>query len=176
MKTRLIRAERFIFSHHPFRWIVLAIDFGIRKTLWVWGRIRFAALVNRIGEGGVCHWNSEIKYPQKLVLGHRVVIGANASIGAHAGITLKDDVRLSRDVILETAGLDFNQMLPYPHISSPIILEEGVWVGARAVILGGVVIGRQSVIAAGSVVTKSFPPFSLIGGVPARLIRLLQDS
>lgn len=54
----------------------------------------------------------------------------------------------------------------------PVVIEDGVWVGANVTILKGVTIGRGSVVAAGSVVTKSCAPYSIIGGVPAKLIRM----
>lgn len=52
-----------------------------------------------------------------------------------------------------------------------VIIEEDVWCGANVVILKGVTIGRSSIIAAGSVVTKSVPPYSIVAGVPAKVIR-----
>ena len=53
----------------------------------------------------------------------------------------------------------------------PVVIEDDVWIGARAIILKGVTIGRGSVIAAGSIVTKSIPPYSIVAGVPARVIK-----
>lgn len=53
----------------------------------------------------------------------------------------------------------------------PVIIEDDVWTGANVTILKGVTIGRGSIIAAGAVVTKSFPAYSIIGGVPAKLIK-----
>lgn len=52
-----------------------------------------------------------------------------------------------------------------------VIIEDDVWIGTRAIVLHGVTIGRGAVVAAGSVVTKSVPPYAIVGGVPARLIR-----
>lgn len=54
---------------------------------------------------------------------------------------------------------------------APVVIEDDVWVGANVTILKGVTIGRGSVIAAGAVVTKSCPPYSIVGGVPARVIK-----
>ena len=54
----------------------------------------------------------------------------------------------------------------------PVVIEDGVWCGANLTILKGVTIGRGSVVAAGAVVTKSFPPYSIIGGIPAKLIKM----
>ena len=54
----------------------------------------------------------------------------------------------------------------------PVLIEDDVWCGSNVVILKGVTIGHGSIVAAGAVVTKSFPPYSIIGGVPAKLIRM----
>lgn len=59
-----------------------------------------------------------------------------------------------------------------PEQDAPVIIEDDVWCGANVTILKGVTIGRGSVVAAGAVVTKSFPPYSIIGGVPAKLIKI----
>jgi acetyltransferase-like isoleucine patch superfamily enzyme len=58
-----------------------------------------------------------------------------------------------------------------PPYSAPIAIEDDVWIGCRATILKGVTIGKGSVVAAGAVVTKSCPHHSLIGGIPAKIIR-----
>ena len=71
------------------------------------------------------------------------------------------------DVTVEEKNVDGKN--PY---DAPVVIEDDVWTGANVTILKGVTIGRGSVIAAGSVVTKSFPPYSIIGGVPARLIKM----
>lgn len=59
-----------------------------------------------------------------------------------------------------------------PENDLPVIIEDDVWCGANVTILKGVTIGRGSVVAAGAVVTKSFPPYSIIGGVPAKLLKM----
>lgn len=53
----------------------------------------------------------------------------------------------------------------------PVVIEDDVWVGANVTILKGVTIGHGSVVAAGAIVTKSCPPYSIIGGVPAKVLR-----
>lgn len=59
-----------------------------------------------------------------------------------------------------------------PENDKDVIIEEDVWCGANVIILKGVTIGRGSIVAAGSVVTRSCPPYSIIGGVPAKVIRM----
>jgi len=57
----------------------------------------------------------------------------------------------------------------------PIRIEDDCWIGARATILPGVTIGRGSTVVAGAVVTKHVEPFSVVGGVPARIIKRLEN-
>ncbi|OZI07690.1 acetyltransferase [Siphonobacter sp. BAB-5385] len=58
-----------------------------------------------------------------------------------------------------------------PVTTAPIVIEDECWIGANAVITAGVTIGRHSVVAGGSVVTKNVPPYSVVGGNPARLLK-----
>ncbi|WP_425610133.1 acyltransferase [Vibrio splendidus] len=59
-------------------------------------------------------------------------------------------------------------------VGKDVVIKDGVWVGINATILPGVTIGEKSIIAAGAVVTKDVPPFTVVGGVPAAFIRNLQ--
>jgi len=59
----------------------------------------------------------------------------------------------------------------YGIISKSIIIEEDVWIGAKSIILQGLVIGKGSVVAAGSVVTKNIPAYQVWGGIPAKFIK-----
>lgn len=58
-----------------------------------------------------------------------------------------------------------------PEDDQDVIIESDVWIGCNVTILKGVTIGKGSVVAAGAVVTKSCPPYSVIGGVPAKVIK-----
>lgn len=60
-------------------------------------------------------------------------------------------------------------------LDQDVTVEEDVWIGCHVTLLSGVTIGRGSIVAAGAVVTKSFPPYSIIGGVPAKLIKFKWD-
>lgn len=174
MRAIALRIEFSVLGWPLIRWPILLLDRAFRRLLWIWGRLRFGAMVRNRGVGCVCHWNADLKYPERIKLGDQVVIGVNVCIGAHSAVVLESNVRLSRDVIIETAGLDFSTGLPpYVHRSNPIRVGKGVWIGARALILGGVEIGEYSVVAAGSVVTKSVPAYSVVAGIPAKVISSL---
>jgi maltose O-acetyltransferase len=122
----------------------------------------------------VCHWSTEVKYPERIQFGSGVVIGVRGTIGAHSPIIIGNNVHVSGEVQIETAGLDFiSNPPPYPHTSKAIRIGDGVWIGSRASVLGGVTIGANAVIAAGSVVTRDVPERSLVAGIPARVIKQL---
>jgi len=118
----------------------------------------------------VMHWSVEVKFPERIKLGTRVIVGPGTTLGGDAGIVLGDHVRISKDVVIETAGLDFSGPAPYPHVAKPIVIGAGVWIGTRAIILSGVTIGERAIIGAGAVVTKDVPAGAIVTGAPS-LIR-----
>ena len=173
MKKIFLKIELYFLKLLPIFWLVQLVNWIFSKILWLWGRSRFGVLVKNRGLGCVCHWTTDLKYPNNIFLGERVIIGVQNSIGAHSPIYIGNYVHLSRGVHLETAGLNFNNKnLPYAHQSKPIKIDDGVWIGSRATVLGGVHIGEYAVIAAGSVVTKDVPAYAIVGGVPARVIKM----
>jgi maltose O-acetyltransferase len=86
-------------------------------------------------------------------------------------------VYMGYEVMLLTANHELGEPAQRcgPRVYRAICIEDGVWIGSRAVVLPGVRIGKGSVVAAGAVVTKNVSPHSLVGGVPARLVRDLGD-
>lgn len=95
-----------------------------------------------------------------LTIGKKVIFGPHPTI-------ITGDHRI--DVIGKYI-MDSKEKLP--ENDAPVVIEDDVWTGANVTILKGVTIGKGSVIAAGAVVTKSFPPYSIIGGVPAKLLKM----
>ena len=97
-----------------------------------------------------------------LTIGRKVIFGPHPTIitGDH-----RTDI-IGKYIIDVTVGEKL------PENDAPIIIEDDVWCGANVTILKGVTIGHGSIVAAGAVVTKSFPPYSIIGGTPAKLIKM----
>lgn len=114
-----------------------------------------------------------------------ITIGDNCLIGARDVISAKNSIHIERDVIIGTSVLIQDHNHAYEDIELPIRLqgpmaggririEQGCWIGHCAAIVCNqdeLVIGRNSVVAANALVTKSFPPYSVIIGNPARLAR-----
>lgn len=170
MKGSLKRAITVALSLPPLRWLTLAIMHTLRTVGRLASRARFSALVPHARDC-VCHWSTEIKYPENITFGHRVIIGPRCTIGAAAPIFFGDHVRISKGVIVETAGLDFATEPPYKGLLRPIRIERGVWLGTRAIVLGGVTIGEFSVIGAGTVISRDVPANSIVIGAETRIRR-----
>ena len=96
-----------------------------------------------------------------LTIGRKVVFGPRPTI-------ITGDHRID---LIGRYMSDIVESEKMPEQDQPVVIEDDVWCGANVTILKGVTIGRGSVIAAGAVVTKSFPPYSIIGGIPAKLLR-----
>ncbi|EBA13971.1 acyltransferase [Roseobacter sp. CCS2] len=172
MKKLILHLEKSVLDFVLFGGLVWMFSKFAFRIMWLWGRIRFGALVRNRGSGWVCAWNADLRYPENMVLGDSVVIGTNVSIGAHSCVELGNNVRILRDVLIETAGLNFPDMdSPYQHVSKPIRIENGAWIGARAIILGGVQIGENAVFAAGSVAFCTVPERDTVAGIPARPVK-----
>jgi len=110
----------------------------------------------------------------RLTVGHRSQLGQNSRLGGR--IDIGDDVLMGPDVVMMATSHEISDIhTPINQqgstVEQKITIGNDVWIGTRAIVLPGVNIGDHSVVAAGAVVTKSFPPYSIIGGVPAKLIK-----
>lgn len=113
----------------------------------------------------------------RLEIGHRVFVNYGSSISAHMLVRIGDDCKIGQHAIV--LDCDYHELEDPLHYGGhgeprPVVLEQGVWLGARVTVLKGVTIGRSSVVAAGSVVTRDIPPGVLAGGMPAKVLRELE--
>jgi acetyltransferase-like isoleucine patch superfamily enzyme len=100
-------------------------------------------------------------------LGANSRINRDCMIDVRGGVTIGDNVSISPQVAISTAA--HSAIDPAFRVEiRPVTIEDNVWIGMRATILGGVTLGRGSVVAAGAVVTKDVPPLTIVAGVPAR--------
>lgn len=97
----------------------------------------------------------------------------------NACISIGNDVLIAAGVRMITRkhgfGMTGRPMSQQGYTNAPIVIEDDVWVGFGAVILPGVTIGRGSIVGAGAVVTKDVEPYTVVAGVPARVIKERPD-
>ena len=115
-------------------------------------------------------------YEPGISIGNNVSIGNRFSALSAAPITIGDNALLASDILItsENHGMDPEQYESYsmnPLIAQPVTIGAGCWIGEKVIILPGVSLGDKCIVAAGSVVNKSFPPYTLIAGVPAKAIK-----
>ena len=104
-------------------------------------------------------------------IGKDVMVNNNALFMARGGITIEDHVMIAADASIITNNHD-----PYDRqllTCRPVLIKEGAWIGAHAIVLPGVCVGRYAIVGAGSVVTKDIPGYGVAVGNPARVIRTL---
>lgn len=110
-----------------------------------------------------------------ITIGNNVGMNVRGFISGQGGVTIEDDVIMGPDVKIIAENHLFESLdIPIRlqgESRKGIIIRSNCWLGANVTILDGVDIGKGCVVAAGAVVTKSFPPYSVIGGVPAKLIK-----
>ena len=112
-----------------------------------------------------------------------VLIGDHTRIGIHntiiGPVTIGNHVNLAQGITVTALNHNFsdlNKRIDEQGISTqPVTISDDVWIGANAVILPGVTIGQHAVVAAGAVVTKDVPPYSIVAGVPAKVIKSLKS-
>lgn len=115
-------------------------------------------------------FTTQFKYRENVKIGRHVKIGPGVIIGAHSLVILEDYARISQNATLETAGLDLAGTVPYSHQSRPITVKRGAWIGAGAIILGGVTVGENAVVAAGAIVARDVPSGAVVVGSGTRIL------
>ena len=157
-----------IFQHLPMQPFP-----GYRLGYWLRGKV-VSRLFKRCGRNPIVKNKCYFGDGSKISLGNNAQLGQNARLQGE--IAIGDDCVMGPDVII---------MATYHKIAdpdvpirlqgggeNPVVIGDDVWLGTRAIILPGVTLGNHCIVGAGAVVTKSFPDYSIVGGVPARILRM----
>jgi len=125
----------------------------------------------------------------EIIIGNNVFLGGGSLIDCVSTIVIDNDVLISHGCILADSNNhsisysirkgDLADWMKKEHdwsttYSKPIRISKGAWIGMRAIILKGVNIGEGAIVGAGSVVTKDVPPYTIVAGNPAKIIRKIQ--
>lgn len=114
-------------------------------------------------------------FGKNILFGKNVFINAGCHFQDQGGITIGDGVLIGHNVVLATANHALAPSKSRKLNYAPIVIGDNVWIGSNAVILQGVTIGQWAVVAAGAVVTKDVEPYTVVGGIPAKFIRRVED-
>jgi|SRR3989338_3817009 len=118
------------------------------------------------------------KGPGGLKIGRECFIGDSTLIDLYDNVVLEDRVTIAQRVTIlshQNVGYKDHPLQKYfPKFSKPVVFKNGSVIGAGSIILPGVIVGKESFVAAGSVVTKDVPARTLVGGMPAKIIRKIK--
>lgn len=144
------------------------IGYVLRR--WVLKKV----LGKRCGDKIIVKDHCYIGNGERLTIGDRSQLSQNGRF--NGTINIGNDCLMGPDIVIMATSHEYSSTaMPINQqgakTENPVIIGNDCWIGTRSVILPGVKIGDHSIVAAGAVVTKSFPPYSIIGGVPAVLIK-----
>jgi acetyltransferase-like isoleucine patch superfamily enzyme len=123
----------------------------------------------KIGKGTFFYHGYRILSPRKLSIGCDTSFGMGVNLDARGGLTIGSNCNISSEVSIWSASHDV-QSPDFAYCSKPVVISNYVWISYRAILLQGVRIGEGAVVAAGAVVTKDVPPYTIVGGNPAKPI------
>ncbi|MFT3738835.1 MAG: WcaF family extracellular polysaccharide biosynthesis acetyltransferase [Breznakibacter sp.] len=125
----------------------------------------------RIGTGVVIKPGVNVKYPWRLEVGNHTWIGERVWIDNLDHVKIGNHCCLSQGALLLCGNHDYKKST-FDLLISPIILEDGVWIGAMSVVTGGVTCGTHLVLAAGSLASKSMEPYTIYRGNPGIAVKV----
>ncbi len=112
---------------------------------------------------------------RNIKIGAGCFLNSPLFVDAAAPVTIGDNVSVGHHTVIITSGhaLGTPEFRAGPLQTAPVTIEDGAWIAAGVTLLPGVTVGSGAVVAAGAVVTKNVAPNTLVGGIPAKLIRVL---
>jgi len=164
----------FIFSLQKFYSLIYK-TLKLKGLFYGINRAKQRANVKKLGKYSDISPDVVIKSPQNLSLGIRSSIGPGSFVDAGGGIEIGDFVMVSHLVSINSMS---HPTTPPYHgtVEAKTRINDHAWIGAGSIIMQGVEIGEGAIVGAGAVVTKDVPPWTIVGGVPAKHIRKVAKS
>lgn len=135
------------------------------RRIRLWFLRKYGAKIEKVSIFG----GFEIRSPEKLTIKKGSSIGPRVRLDARNSLTIAENVTIAAEVMIWTLHHDYNS-LTFKGIGDPVTIEKYSWICSRSIILPGVTIGEGAVVASGSVVTKDVEPYTIVGGIPAKVI------
>ena len=163
-------------------WAIVSLQFFIDLTrLIVYYIVNF--VIGRkqatIGKKSKVHATVVLRQAERIIIGDNCLINHNNVLQAGkktAKIKIGNYVHTGANVMIIAFNHAFDSLeiptIKQDYYDADVIIEDDVWVGGGAVILAGVTVGKGSIIAAGAVVNSDVPPYSIVGGIPAKILKM----
>lgn len=113
-------------------------------------------------------------FGKNITFGKHVFVNSGCRFQDQGGIVIGDGVLIGHNVVIATINHDIDPSMKRKNHYAPVIIGNHAWIGSNATILPGVTVGSWAVVAAGAVVTKDVEPYTVVGGVPARIIKRIK--
>ncbi len=135
----------------------------------------YRQILGGLGEGSVIQAGFVCEFGITITIGLRCFINTGVTVLDGDRVTIGDHVLIGPCCQIYTAGhpLDYRRRRDWEVTTSPVTIEDDVWLGGTVIVQPGVTVGARSVVAAGSVVTRDIPADSLAVGAPARVVKTL---
>lgn len=126
----------------------------------------------KMADRAVIYFNTEIRAPYNFEIGEGSIIGDSCLLDSRNGIKIGKNVNLSSEVHIWTEQHDYrdSHFSCYDSLDMCVVIEDRAWIGSNTIILPRVRIGCGAVVCAGAVVTKDVQPYTVVAGVPAKVI------
>ena len=152
------------------------LDFELMLLRWtgyipshVIRNVVYKFFVVKIGKGSTVHMWASFYNPKKIEIGVDTIIGDHAFLDGRDKLVIGNHTDIASSVMVYNSEHDLEKQ-DFSAIIAPVEIGDYVFIGPRVIIMPGVKIGKGAVVAGGAVVTKDVDPFTIVGGVPAKLI------
>ena len=115
-----------------------------------------------------------INYGKKTTFGKGCFVNFGCTFLALGGITIEEGAFIAPHCVLATEYHPEDPETRHSLLTKPIVIKKNAWIGANATILAGVTIGENAIVAAGAVVSKDVPANTIVGGIPAKFIKMIE--
>lgn len=153
-----------------FGWTWLLLCRPSPRRAHGWRRFWLRVFRAKIGKGTRVYADVHFWAPWHFTCGEYCILGDRAQFHSMGPVTLGDRVIVSQEAYLSPGTHDYDSS-EFPLVVKPIVVEDRVWIAARAFILPGVRLGEGAVVGAQSVVTRDVPAWSVVAGNPARVVK-----
>lgn len=177
---RLDRGEVVVASTELHREIIrysneaMALTAQLNNTYHTPEEVRslFSQITGEAVDAGFCMFPPfYTDFGKNIRVGKNVFINSGCHFQDQGGITIGDGSLIGHNVVLATINHGLDPARRGDNYPSPVVIGKNVWIGSNATVLPGVTVGDGAVVAAGAVVTKDVPSMTVVGGVPARIIK-----